>query len=69
MEVATLSSKYQLVIPRQARARLALRPGTRFTVVEKGGILFLIPERPLRVFRGIARGVGTKDLRDKMDRL
>ena len=38
MNTVTLSTKYQLVIPREARDRLALEPGARLTVVEKGGI-------------------------------
>ena len=44
METVTLSSKYQLVLPRGARERLRLRPGMRITVLDKGGVLFLVPE-------------------------
>ena len=69
MESVTLSTKYQLVIPRQARTRMGLRPGARFTVLEKGGILFLVPERSLRTCRGIARGTSSRNLRDKKDRI
>ncbi len=69
METVTLSSKYQLVLPRGARERLQLRPGMRITVLDKGGVIFLVPERPLRAYRGIARGVGAKGLREKKDRL
>jgi AbrB family looped-hinge helix DNA binding protein len=69
METVTLSSKYQLVLPRGARERLGLRPGMRITVLDKGGVIFLVPARPMRSFRGIARGVSGKGLRDKKDRL
>jgi AbrB family looped-hinge helix DNA binding protein len=69
METVTLSSKYQLVLPRGARERLGLRPGMRITVVDKGGVIFLVPERPLPAYRGIARGVKAKGLREKKDRL
>ena len=69
METVTLSSKYQLVLPRHAREHLKIRPGAKFTVVSKGGIIFLVPERPLRAYRGIARGVSAKSLREKKDRL
>ena len=68
METVTLSSKYQLVLPRGARERLHLRPGMRITVLDKGGVIFLVPERPLRAYRGIARGVNPKGLREKKDR-
>ena len=68
METVTLSSKFQLVLPRGARERLQLRPGMRITVLDKGGVIFLVPERPLREYRGIARGVSPKGLREKKDR-
>ena len=69
METATLSTKYQLVIPRRIRERMGLVPGTRLTVLEKGGVLYLVPERPMRSRRGIARGTGSRGLREKKDRL
>jgi len=69
MNSVTLSTKYQLVIPREVRERLDLEPGTKLTVIEKGGVLYLIPERPLAELRGVARGTRRKGLRDKKDRL
>jgi AbrB family looped-hinge helix DNA binding protein len=69
METVTLSSKYQLVLPRGARERLRLRPGMRITVIDKGGVIFLVPERPVHEYRGIASGTSPKGLRDKKDRL
>jgi AbrB family looped-hinge helix DNA binding protein len=69
MKSVTLSSKFQLVIPREVRERLALAPGARLTVIEKGGILYLVPERPLARLRGVARGARRKGLREKKDRL
>ncbi len=68
METVTLSSKFQLVLPRGARERLRLRPGMRFTVLDKGGVIFLVPERPMRAYRGVARGASDRDLREKRDR-
>jgi AbrB family looped-hinge helix DNA binding protein len=69
MNTVTLSTKYQLVIPREVRERLELEPGSKLTVIEKGGILYLVPERPLAEFRGIARGTRRKGIREKKDRL
>lgn len=68
MQTVTLSTKFQLVIPREVRQRLELEPGTRLTVIEKGGILYLVPERPIEEMRGIARGTKRKGLREKKDR-
>lgn len=69
METVTLSSKFQLVLPRGPRERLRLRPGMKFTVLDKGGVIFLVPERPIRAYRGMARGASTHALREKKDRL
>jgi AbrB family looped-hinge helix DNA binding protein len=69
METVTLSSKFQLVLPRRARERLGLLPGMKLTVLEKGGVIFLVPERPIRALRGVAKGVAPEGLREKKDRL
>jgi AbrB family looped-hinge helix DNA binding protein len=69
MESVTVSSKYQLVLPRGVRERLAVRPGSKFTVVTKGGVIYLVPERPIKGFRGIVRGARREGLREKKDRL
>ena len=69
METATLSTKFQLVVPRRTRERLKLKPGMKLTVLDKGGVIFLIPERPIRAYRGVARGTSPRGLREKKDRL
>ena len=69
METVTISSKFQLVLPRGARERLGLRPGMKLTVVDKGGVIFLVRERPMRAYRGVARGASARGLREKKDRL
>jgi AbrB family looped-hinge helix DNA binding protein len=69
MDTVILSTKFQLVLPRAARQRLRLSPGMKFTVLDKGGVIFLIPQRPLRAFRGVAKGTSPRGLRDKKDRI
>jgi len=69
MDSVTLSTKYQLVVPRAVRERLRLRPGMKLIVLEKGGVLYLVPERPMRSFRGIAKGASQRGLREKKERL
>jgi AbrB family looped-hinge helix DNA binding protein len=69
METVTLSSKYRLVVPRAARQRLRLQPGMKLTVITKGGVIFLVPERAMRALRGVARGATDRGLREKTDRL
>ena len=41
----------------------------RFTVLDKGGVIYLVPERPVRAFRGVAQGTKARGLREKKDRL
>jgi len=44
MQIAvTMSSKNQIVVPREAREKLNLRPGSRFLVLCKEDRLVLIP--------------------------
>jgi hypothetical protein len=38
------------------------------TVVDKGGVIFPVPQRPMRAFRGVAGGVSPKGLRERKDR-
>ncbi len=40
----------------------------RITVLDKGGVIFLVPERPIRAYRGIAHGTNPKGLREKKTR-
>lgn len=41
-----LSSKGQIVLPKQVRARLQLRPDARLVCEVKGGSILLTPESP-----------------------
>ena len=65
----TISSKFQVVIPSEARKRLRLKPKQKLLVLEKGGLLILVPRRPLEELRGIAPRVPVEGYRDKKDRL
>jgi AbrB family looped-hinge helix DNA binding protein len=64
----TLSTKYQLVVPKEVRERLHLKPGMKLVVLDKGGVVYLVPDRPMRAYRGIAKGATPRGLRDKKDR-
>ncbi len=64
----TISSKFQVVIPKEARNHLNLRPRQRLTVIQKDGMLILIPQASLDSLRGIAAGAKLDDYRDKEDR-
>ena len=65
----TISSKYQVVIPKQVRENLHLKPQQKLTVIEKDKMLILIPPTSLDSLRGIAAGAKIDDYREKRDRL
>jgi AbrB family looped-hinge helix DNA binding protein len=68
MVMTTISSKFQIVIPKEVREKLHLSPKQRLHVVEKGGIITLVPEVPLKSLRGALKGMSKTDLREKKDR-
>lgn len=63
-----VSSKYQIVIPKDIRARVDIRPGQEFQVIAKGGVVTLVPDKPLASMRGFVRGMKTTGFREKKDR-
>ena len=65
----TISSTFQRVIPKALRERLDLRPLQKLTILTKDKILYLVPGGgDVKALRGLARGVGVADYRDKSDR-
>jgi AbrB family looped-hinge helix DNA binding protein len=55
----TVSSKFQIVIPRAIRESLKIRPGTRLHAIEYRGRLELIPIRSAKGARGFLQGLDT----------
>ncbi|MBW1750069.1 MAG: AbrB/MazE/SpoVT family DNA-binding domain-containing protein [Deltaproteobacteria bacterium] len=64
----TISSKYQVVIPKPVRTNLGLKPKQKLTVIEKDRMLILIPQASLDELRGIAAGAQVDNYREKQDR-
>ena len=56
MPSVTVSPKYQVVIPREVRERLKLRPGQKVEVFLYDGRVELVPLRPVRTLRGVLSG-------------
>jgi AbrB family looped-hinge helix DNA binding protein len=68
MAKTRVSSKFQIVIPKEVRESVDLRVGQELQVVSKGGMITLVPERPLASLRGFAKGIRTDQLREKKAR-
>jgi AbrB family looped-hinge helix DNA binding protein len=69
MATLKISPKYQVVIPADIRKRLKLRAGQEVAVIEKDGVIRIIPIKPLNELRGFAKGVTTEGLREETDRM
>jgi AbrB family looped-hinge helix DNA binding protein len=69
MATTTISPKFQIVIPKEVRDKLHLSPRQRLQVVEKGGVITLVPEVPLKSLKGVLKGMSKTDLREKKERL
>ena len=68
MATTTISPKFQVVIPKEVREKLHLKSGQKMTVVTKGGVVYLIPERPLSSFKGFIKRMTSSGLREDKDR-
>lgn len=69
MPTATISSKYQVVIPKEIRREVEIRGGQVVQVLAKGGVITLVPDRPLSELRGFLKGADALGVREKSDRL
>jgi AbrB family looped-hinge helix DNA binding protein len=65
---ATLSTKYQISIPKSIRDELHWEAGQEFVFIPKGNGALLMPVPELDDLYGIAEGANTDDFRDRTDR-
>ena len=66
---ARLSSKFQLSIPKAMRHDLDLKAGQEFTLLARGRIIELIPQRSIKEARGMLSGCECADSSEYRDRL
>ena len=57
VSTGTVSSKYQVVIPKDVRDRLNIRPGQKVEAFAIAGIIELVPIRPVSEMKGCLRGM------------
>ena len=70
MTAVTVSSKYQIVIPRESRRKLGITSGTRLQAIEEPTGLRLVKELTLEEIPGLLKGLAIKDdaIRGEQDR-
>ena len=59
MTIVKVSPKYQVVIPREVREALGIRPGEEVQVFAYDGRVEFVPVRNIRDLRGSLRGIDT----------
>jgi AbrB family looped-hinge helix DNA binding protein len=60
MKAVTVSSKFQVVIPREVRESMDLQPGTRVQVLQYENRIELIPLKEPKALRGFIPGIETE---------
>ena len=65
MQAVTVSPKFQVVIPREIREQMKIKPGQKMQMIENGGQITMIPFRSILEMRGFAKGINTEFDRDE----
>lgn len=68
MAQSVVSTKYQVVIPREIRRDIGLKSGQVVQIIAKGGVITMVPDQPISRMRGYLKGMKTGTLREKKDR-
>jgi AbrB family looped-hinge helix DNA binding protein len=67
MYISTISSKYQVVIPREVRKQFNLKPGQRIAFIPFNKTLRVVIVSPIEQARGILYGMDTEGYREEQD--
>jgi AbrB family looped-hinge helix DNA binding protein len=68
MTITTVSSKYQIVIPKDIRDQLKIHPGQKLQMIQIGKRIELILVEPMQNARGFLPHLDTTNYRDEEDR-
>lgn len=69
MGEVTISSKFQVVIPKDVREQLRLKVGQKLRVAVKGQAINPVPEIPISEMRGFLKGMDKSGIREEDERL
>jgi AbrB family looped-hinge helix DNA binding protein len=70
MRTVIVSSKFQVVIPKEIRESIDLRAGTKLEIISYGSRIELVPIHPMKKLKGMFKGISTGIIRedDRKDR-
>ena len=69
MDTVTMSSKYQVVIPRSIREKWNVRPGQKVRFIIYGNRLEIVPVRDIKEARGFLKGMSSDIEREEENRV
>ena len=69
MEAATISTKYQIVIPRSIREHYNVKPGYKVVFIPFENALRVVFVPPIEMARGMFPGLDTRVDREEEDRV
>jgi AbrB family looped-hinge helix DNA binding protein len=67
MNAVTISSKYQVVIPREVREQFNLKPGQKIMFIPFNNILHVVIVPTIKQARGMFKGINTEVQREEVD--
>jgi AbrB family looped-hinge helix DNA binding protein len=65
MKTVTVSPKYQVVIPREVRETLSIKPGEKMQVINYANRIELVPVKKIKAMRGFLKGIDTTVVRER----
>jgi AbrB family looped-hinge helix DNA binding protein len=68
MAEAVVSTKFQVVIPKEIRRDIGLKSGQHVQIIAKSGVITMVPDQPIGKMRGYLKGMKSRALREKKDR-
>ncbi len=65
MTTVTVSSKYQVVIPKEIRKKFKIKPGQKFQILQQGNKLEFLPLQNIKEARGFLKGMNIEIKRER----
>ena len=65
MHTATLSTKFQISIPKAFREEMDIKAGQQFVFLARGDSIIMTPMRDIKTLRGMFKGANTENVRDR----
>lgn len=69
MEAVTVSSKYQIVIPKDIRKEIKAKPGMQYWIFTDGDGIKLIPKKDIQDLFGTLKDIDSNIEREEEDRI